>query len=116
MSGHVSQPEHCPADPQQMGFADRKQLQSRSSTNNWNYHSQTRHYPETGLEAKHIPAFVTPGCTLIQQKQLGRLEGSGEEKPLKNALQKPQRLVPKRARRNMPTDLHLLFSVCPVYI
>jgi len=39
-----------------------------SSTNNWNYHSQTQHYPETGLEAKHLPAFVMPNCTLIQQK------------------------------------------------
>lgn len=56
-----------------------------------------------------------PDCTLIQQKQMGHLEGSGEKKPLKYGLQKPQRLVPKKARQNMLTDLHLLFSVCPEY-
>lgn len=96
-------------------FADKEQLQSHSSTNNWNCCSQTRHYPETGLEAKHISAFVMPDCTLIQQKQTGHLEGIGEEKPLKSDLQKPQKLVPKRARQNMLTDLYLLFSVCLEY-
>lgn len=43
------------------------------------------------------------------------MEGIGEEKPLESGLQKPQRLVPKRARQNMLTDLHLMFSVCLEY-
>lgn len=66
--------------------ADRKQLQSSSRTKNWNYHSQTRHYPENGLETKHIAASGMSDYTLIQQKQQGHLEGRGEEKPLKNGL------------------------------
>lgn len=40
----------------------------------------------------------------------------GESKSLlKMASKNPQRLVPKRVRQNMLTDLHLLFPACPEY-